>query len=119
MRLRIRVLLHALRKPFHAPPLKEGSGARLWFSPDAAELAPGLALPGRSDTSRERNFSMRAIMLALAATFIFSGTMAGITTVRAQDSTTVIKHDDGEKTVIKKYNDDDADKKVIIKKHDD
>jgi hypothetical protein len=67
----------------------------------------------------ERNFSMRAIMLALAATFIFSGTMAGITTVRAQDSTTVIKHDDGDKTVIKKYNDDDADKKVIIKKHDD
>jgi hypothetical protein len=29
------------------------------------------------------------------------------------------KHDDGDKTVIKKYNDDDADKKVIIKKHDD
>jgi hypothetical protein len=68
---------------------------------------------------REREPSMRSIMLALAATFIFSGTMAGITTVRAQDSTTVIKHDDGDKTVIKKYNDDDADKKVIIKKHDD
>lgn len=62
---------------------------------------------------------MRAIMLALAATFIFSGTMAGITTVRAQDLTTIIKHDDGDKTVIKKYNDDDTDKKVIIKKHDD
>jgi hypothetical protein len=62
---------------------------------------------------------MRSIMLALTATFIFTGTMAGITAVRAEDSTTVIKHDDGDKTVVKKYHDDDADKKVIIKKHDD
>ena len=62
---------------------------------------------------------MRSIMLALTAAFILSGTMAGITTVRADDSTTVIKHDNGDKTVVKKYNDDDADKKVIIKKHED
>ena len=62
---------------------------------------------------------MRAIMLAMTAAFILSGTMAGITTVQAEDSTTVIKHDDGDKTVVKKYNDDDADKKVIIKKHED
>ena len=62
---------------------------------------------------------MRSIMLALTAAFIFSGTMAGITTVRADEATTVIKHDDGDKTVVKKYNDDDADKKVIIKKHED
>ncbi len=62
---------------------------------------------------------MRSIMLAMTAAFIFTGTMAGITAVRAEDSTTVIKHDDGDKTVVKKYNDDDGDKKVIIKKHDD
>ena len=62
---------------------------------------------------------MRSIMLALTATFIFSGMMAGITTVRA-DETTVIKHDDGgDKTVVKKYNDDTGDKKVIIKKNDE
>jgi hypothetical protein len=94
-------------------------GARLWFSPDAAELPPGLRITGKVRYFHREELSLRAIMLALAATFIFSGTMAGITTVRAQDSTTVIKHDDGDKTVIKKYNDDDADKKVIIKKHDD
>jgi hypothetical protein len=62
---------------------------------------------------------MRSIMLALTAAFILTGTMASITTVRADESTTVIKHDDGDKTVVKKYNDDDADKKVIIKKHDE
>jgi len=61
---------------------------------------------------------MRSIMLALTAAFIFSGAMATITTARA-DSTTIIKHGDGDKTVVKKYNDDDADKKVIIKKHDE
>ncbi len=61
---------------------------------------------------------MRSIMLAMTAAFIFTGTMATITTVQA-DETTVIRHDDGDKTVVKKYNDDDADKKVIIKKHED
>ena len=62
---------------------------------------------------------MRAIMLAMTAAFIVTGITAGITTVQAQDSTTIVKHGDGDKTVIKKYNDDDADKKVIIKKHED
>ena len=62
---------------------------------------------------------MRSIMLALTATFIFTGVMAGITTVRADETTTVIKHGDGDKTVVKKSNDDAADKKVIIKKHED
>ncbi|HEX3937962.1 MAG TPA: hypothetical protein VHX43_10700 [Xanthobacteraceae bacterium] len=63
---------------------------------------------------------MRSIMLALTATFIFTGVMAGITTVRADETTTVIKHDDGgDKTVVKKYNDDTGDKKVIIKKNDE
>jgi hypothetical protein len=62
---------------------------------------------------------MRSIMLALTAAFIFTGTMAGITAVRADDSKTVIKHDDGDKTVIKKHDDMDGNKKVIIKKHDE
>jgi hypothetical protein len=63
---------------------------------------------------------MRSIMLALTATFIFTGVMAGITTVRADETTTVIKHDDGgDKTVVKKYNADTGDKKVIIKKNDE
>jgi hypothetical protein len=62
---------------------------------------------------------MRSIMLAMTATFIFTGVMAGITTVRADETTTVIKHDDGDKTVVKKQNDDDGDKKVIIKKNDE
>jgi hypothetical protein len=60
---------------------------------------------------------MRSIMLALTAAFIFTGTMATITTARA-DSTTVIRHGDGDKTVVKKH-DTDADKKVIIKKHEE
>ncbi|HUI14278.1 MAG TPA: hypothetical protein VL048_12505 [Xanthobacteraceae bacterium] len=59
---------------------------------------------------------MRSIMLAMTAMFIFTGAMATITTAQA-DSTTIVKHGDGDKTVIKKYNNDDADKKVIIKKH--
>ena len=62
---------------------------------------------------------MRSITLAMMAAFIFTGAMASITTVRADDATTVIRHDDGDKTVVKKYNNDDADKKVIIKKHED
>ena len=63
---------------------------------------------------------MRSIMLALTASFIFTGAMAAVTTVRADETTTVIKHDDGgDKTVVKKYNDDTGDKKVIIKKNDD
>lgn len=61
---------------------------------------------------------MRSIMLALTAAFVLAGAMAGITTARA-DSTTIVRHGDGDKTVVKKFNDNDADKKVIIKKHED
>ena len=38
----------------------------------------------------------------MTAVFIFGGAMTVATTSRAQDSKTVIKHDDGDKTVIKK-----------------
>ncbi|MGC1780543.1 MAG: hypothetical protein WBB34_21620 [Xanthobacteraceae bacterium] len=62
---------------------------------------------------------MRSIMLAMTAAFIFTGAMATVTTVRADETTTVVKHDDGDKTVIKKQNDDTGDKTVIIKKHDE
>lgn len=63
---------------------------------------------------------MRAIMLAMTAVFILSGAMTVVTTVQAQDeSKTVIKHDNGDKTVIKKKDDMDGDKKVIVHKHGD
>lgn len=62
---------------------------------------------------------MRAIMLAMTAAFIFTGGMAVVTTARAQDTKTIIKHDDGDKTVIKKKDDMSGTKKVIIHKHDE
>jgi hypothetical protein len=63
---------------------------------------------------------MRAITLVMTAMFILSGAMTVATTVQAQeDSKTVIKHDDGDKTVIKKKDDMSGEKKVIIHKHDD
>ena len=64
---------------------------------------------------------MRSIMLALTAAFLFTGAIATLTTVTAAraDSTKIIKHDDGDKTVIKKNDNDDADKKLIIKKHEE
>jgi len=62
---------------------------------------------------------MRTIMMAMAAVFVFSGVMATATVVRAEDSTTIIKHDNGDKTVIHKKTDDmTGDKKVIIHKDD-
>jgi hypothetical protein len=63
--------------------------------------------------------SMRTIMLALTAAFVVTGSMAVITTARAQDSKTIIKHDDGDKTVVKKKDDLSGNKKVIIHKHDE
>lgn len=62
---------------------------------------------------------MRAIMIGLTAVFVFTGAMAAVTAVEAQDSKTVIKHDDGDKTIVKKNDDLSGNKKVIIHKHDE
>jgi hypothetical protein len=59
------------------------------------------------------------MMLAITAVFVLSGALAATTPLRAEDSTTVIKHDDGDKTVVKKKDDLTGEKKVIIHKHDD
>jgi len=61
---------------------------------------------------------MRVIMFAMAAAFVFSGAMAVTTTVRAEDSKTIIRHDDGDKTVIKKKDDMTGEKKIIIHRTD-
>jgi hypothetical protein len=61
---------------------------------------------------------MRAIMLATAAAFIMSVPMAAA--VKAEDTTIIKKDVDGErsKTIIKKEEPRDVDKKVIIHKED-
>jgi hypothetical protein len=64
---------------------------------------------------------MRAIMLATAAAFIMSVPMTAA--VKAEDTTVIKKDLDGDhdrsKTVIKKEEPRDVDKKVIIKKDRD
>jgi hypothetical protein len=64
---------------------------------------------------------MRAIMLATAAAFIMSVPMTA--TVKAEETTVIKKDFDGDhdrsKTVIKKEEPRDVDKKVIIKKDRD
>jgi hypothetical protein len=65
----------------------------------------------------QRETAMRPIMFAMSAAFILSGAMAVFTTAQAEDNTTIIRHDDGNKTVIKKK-EDDGEKKVIIHKND-
>jgi len=61
---------------------------------------------------------MRAIMLATAAAFIMSVPMAAA--VKAEDTTIIKKDVDGErsKTIIKKEEPRDVEKKVIIHKED-
>ena len=67
---------------------------------------------------------MRKILLALAATAVMAVPMA--TVVKAEDSTTVIKHDGDKKTVIKKEHDlnvvpvphEEEHTTVIKKEHD-
>jgi hypothetical protein len=63
---------------------------------------------------------MRAIMLAITATFIMSVPMAAA--VKAEDTTVIKKDVDGDrsKTIIKKKEEPrDVDKKVIIRKDND
>jgi hypothetical protein len=61
---------------------------------------------------------MRAIMLATAAAFIMSVPMAAA--VKAEDTTIIKKDVDGDrsKTIIKKEEPRDVEKKVIIHKED-
>jgi hypothetical protein len=61
---------------------------------------------------------MRAIMLATAAAFIMSVPMAAA--VKAEDTTIIKKDVDGDrtKTIIKKEEPRDVDKKVIIHRED-
>jgi hypothetical protein len=61
---------------------------------------------------------MRAIMLATAAAFIMSVPMAAA--VKAEDTTVIKKDVDGDrsKTIIKKEEPRDVEKKVIIHKED-